>query len=175
MFSRRDKEYTKLPGRRFNWVGENSLWLGKDHLLYVRVRGFKEYYKRFYFNDIESIMIQDTSYSTIFSVIYILLGTLAALGSFYVESVNNIVFYIIILFFLLLFLINILAGSSCVCFLSTAVQTEKLISLNRLRNAQKVINILRYNIENVQGNLTSEMIQEKMSGFQNQNLTTKNL
>lgn len=162
IFSRKDKEYKKLPGSWFSWRGENSLWLGQDHLLFVRIRGYKEYYKRFYYNDIEYIMIQKTVYSTMLSIIYILGGTTAILGAFYIESIDNIVFYIIVLLFLLLYLINYFQGSSCVCFLSTAVQTEKLISLKRIRKAKKVINLLRNSIENVQGPLTSEMIQEKM-------------
>ena len=159
---KKDIQYTKLPGNLINLLGENSLWLGNDHLLYIRVRGFKEYYKRFYFNDIEYILIQHTIYSTILSIIYLLSGLAVALGSFYIEGMGRTIFYIISLLFFLLYLINIFRGSSCVCFISTAVQTEKLISLNRLKIAQKVVNILRYNIENAQGNLSSEMIQEKM-------------
>lgn len=163
IFSRRDKEYIRLPGSRVNWLGENSLWLAKDHLLYIRVRGFKEYYKRFYYNDIECIVIQKTRYSAILSSIYIVFGITVVLASLYVEDADKIVFYIAGSLFFLLSLFNHLRGPSCICFLSTAVQEEKLLSLNRFRIAQKVVKRLRYHIENVQGNLTSEMLQDKMA------------
>jgi hypothetical protein len=56
---------------------------------------------------------------------------------------------------LLAFLVaNLLLGPTCVCHLKTAVQTEELPSLRRLRRARKVLARLRPLIVAAQGELT---------------------
>jgi hypothetical protein len=56
---------------------------------------------------------------------------------------------------------NLLQGPTCECQLRTAVQTEKLVSLGRLRNALKALEILRPRIVAAQGELTVEQLYAK--------------
>jgi hypothetical protein len=51
------QKYHKLPGRRRGVVFSASLWTGADHLLSVRSAKFQEQYRRFYFRDIQAIVI----------------------------------------------------------------------------------------------------------------------
>src|SRR4030088_1939833 len=50
--------YRKLPGRRFGILFTSTLWIGPDHLLSVRKGRFAEEYRRFYFSDIQAIVLQ---------------------------------------------------------------------------------------------------------------------
>jgi len=67
--ARTEKEYRKLPGRGFRKRSllEVSrmlctLWLGKDHLLLVdSLGGYSEDYKRFYYRDIQALIIRKTT------------------------------------------------------------------------------------------------------------------
>ena len=51
------QRYRKLPGRRRGFIFSASLWTGADHLLSVKSTRFQEHYKRFYFRDIQAIVI----------------------------------------------------------------------------------------------------------------------
>jgi hypothetical protein len=59
--------------------------------------------------------------------------------------------------------VNWLRGPTCKCFFQTAVQAEKLPSLNRLRKAHRVIARIRPLIENAQGMLTREAVARGMT------------
>ena len=56
----------------------------------------------------------------------------------------------------MLLLINMYRGPTCETKLLTAVQTEKLHSLHRLKNAFKVMDRLRPHIQSAQGTLSRE-------------------
>jgi hypothetical protein len=49
--------YKKLPGRRRGFLRGAGVWLGPDHLLLVRSLRFREEYKRYYFRDIQAIVM----------------------------------------------------------------------------------------------------------------------
>ena len=52
--------YRRLPGRGRTPLGSHSLWIGEDHLLLVELRGFTETYRRFYFRDVQAIILRRT-------------------------------------------------------------------------------------------------------------------
>ena len=58
----KQKEYQRLPGQSsFFIVGVRSkLYLAKDHLLRVNSNGWTENYRRFYFTDIQAIVVNLT-------------------------------------------------------------------------------------------------------------------
>ena len=51
------ERYRKLPGRRRGFIFGSSVWLGSDHLLLVKSARFREEYKRFYFRDVQAIVV----------------------------------------------------------------------------------------------------------------------
>ncbi|MDY7037755.1 MAG: hypothetical protein SV375_16525 [Thermodesulfobacteriota bacterium] len=164
-------KYERLRGKKKSFLfGYHTLWLSNDHLLSIDSRRFMEDYKRFYLRDIQSIIIQKTSvgkiqnlFLAVFCCFFILL-TYSTRGI----EVLSVILGIITFLFLLALLINWFRGPTCVCHIQTAVQTEKLPSLNRLKTAQKAMERLRPLIENVQGTLTPEMLREKMQEGYNQ-------
>ncbi len=63
-----------------------------------------------------------------------------------------------------LFLVNLLRGPTCVCQIRTAVQTERLPTLKRLRTARKVIARLKPMIEQTQSPLAPAQLGPRPPG-----------
>jgi hypothetical protein len=169
-------KYTRLPGSGLSRKGSsfiavarisNRLWLGEDHLLQVEsAGGYNENYKRFYFRDIQAIYVRKTA--NWFGA-NVALGVLTGLFLLWTLSVKNGggaitlgIFTVAFGFFLLL---SVLRGPSCACHLKTAVHLEELPSLGRLRNANKVLALLRPLIAAAQGDLTSETAGQQYDGL----------
>lgn len=147
------REYTRLPGRGFKKGGffavfriRARLWLGRDHLLCVYNKKYEEDYKRFYYKDIQAIIIHKTNRAKAWNIIF---GIFAAIFAVRITELWPLTG-----FFLLLMLINRLRGPTCACTLQTAVSKEYLPSLSRLRNAEKAVNRLMPLIEKAQGKLS---------------------
>jgi len=151
------REYQKLPGTKKGFlIGRYTLWQGVDHLLHVYSRVGLEDYKRFYFNDIQAIITRKTIISKVQNLVLgflLLLFTLPAIlndgrWSVFLAALAGVL--------LILLLINLHRGPTCETKLLTAVQTEKLHSLDRLKNAFKVMDRLRPHIQSAQGLLSPE-------------------
>ena len=163
--ARIDKEFVRLPGRRYISLNfsRNSLWLGKDYLLHVINRGYTEDYRRFYYRDVQAILIRQTRVGFVLKIVLGFFAalnlSLLALGRFVWnwDPVALIPLAVSAAFWVLCFFIEAAAGPTCICHLRTAVQFEKLPSLFRVRKARKAIAILRSRIENAQGSLTAQV------------------
>ena len=149
-----------LRGRRV------QLWRGDDHLLIVDWDGYREYYKRINYRDIQSVIIRRTSDALVANL---MLGAVVLLfivfGLVVDDNVGMIILFVIAGIFGLILLANVLQGSSCKCQLRTAVQTEELQSLTRLPNARKALERLRPLIVAAQGGALSpdEILQRLQS------------
>lgn len=162
-----EQEYKKLPGSGLMRGGSSflaltrtrcSLWLGKSHLLQVESQGgYSESYKRFYFRDIQALVLRRTK--TWFAV-NVVFGTLAGLfalwATFTSDTAGKTALLIITGVWVTFLLLNGFFGPSCSCFLQTAVHREELPSLRRLRRARKVIANLLPLIAEAQGTVTRE-------------------
>ena len=162
------KKYRKLPGKSY-W---NSLWLAEDHLLSVENREYSESYKRFYFNDIQAIICRRTRQLMIentiallvavaFLAVYILIGLSAEVSGDAATALIKIASFIVGII-LLGVLINALLGPRCQCTILTAVQSEPLPSLKRIRTFRKALARLTPHIQQAQGVLTQEQMQQQL-------------
>jgi hypothetical protein len=163
-------EYQRLTSSRARssfavaFMSRTSLWLGADHLLFVESNGYTEAYKRFYFRDIQALVVQKTQKAAIINAVLAIplvlilpfaLGTQALGLKIFLFSLAGL--------FALILLVNLLLGRTCRCFLRTAVQIEQLPPLDRLGRAQKVFARLRPLIAAAQGGeLSPETISELM-------------
>jgi hypothetical protein len=156
--------YRRLPGKARKRLGllsrsRQRLWLAEDHVLLVCTDGYSESCKRFYLRDIQAMVVCRTVTGVVANIV---LGSLS--GLFGLLTLLTIgpwgwgaaVFAALAVLFVTLALVNFASGPTCVCRLHTAVQTEHLTSLGRLRTALRVVQILRPLIESAQGQLTSE-------------------
>ena len=71
-------EYQRLPGRKSGLLRRDTLWLGSDHLLFVRSSRFTEDYRRFYLADIQAIVLQRRPIGSRRVVDWVAIGILAA-------------------------------------------------------------------------------------------------
>jgi len=166
-----EKEYQRLTrGRsRTAFISRSSLWLGRDHLLCVDSNGYTETYKRFYFRDIQAIILMATKRRAIWNwvlgtptaiFLMLLLGTLSSSSD---SRMAGIIAYTICgSVFAVPLLVNNILGPSCICHLRTAVQTEELPSLDRLRRARQVLNRIRPFMVAAQGELSPGEIPARM-------------
>ena len=155
------------PRSRFSVVsaGQSSLWLGPDHLLCIDSTGFTESYKRFYFRDIQAVIVRKTDGYKYWGLAWGIVTLFFAATAFAVsDSVGRIVLLCIAAFFGLCMLLNLALGPTTSCHLQTAVQNEQLPSIGRLRKARKVLNILRPLIVSAQGELAPQEIAARFSG-----------
>jgi hypothetical protein len=169
-----EKEYQRLTqsangGRgRFTvaFASRQSLWLAKDHLLSIRSNRFIEDYRRFYFRDIQAITLRRTRRRAIWNMV-LSLALLVSLASFLssprsILSVDMWPWHLLFAIVSLPLLINNLLGSSCTCYIRTAVQMEELPSMNRVRKVYKILRRIRPLIAGAQGELTSEQLSNGM-------------
>jgi hypothetical protein len=146
------KQYKRLtrgyPRSGFSvaFASRVSLWLGPDHLLQVDNAGYTETYKRFHFQDIQAVIVRKTRRHVVWNAILAGLLTLSLLVVIWFgfspdgSTTAATVFGIIAFCFLLFLLINLALGPTCTCQLRTAVQTEELPALRRVRKTRKVLN-----------------------------------
>ena len=130
--------------------------------------GYTENYKRFYFRDIQAITFVATKRRLVLNWIFgvptvILLVLLLASRPYSDSNLGEIIFYAFMgLVFGVPLLVNNLLGTSCACYLRTAVQMEKLSSVSRLPRARKVLNRIRPLIAAGQGQLAPEEIPARL-------------
>lgn len=148
-------------------VGRVSLWLGSDHLLLVERNGYTESYKRFYFRDIQAITIQKTPRRTVWNAILAVPFAICLFG--FIVSITAprntagmVTSSIFLAIFLTPILINNIRGTACGCQLRTAVQTEELGSVSRVRQAHKVLAKIRPLIVAAQGQFTAEEVSARL-------------
>ena len=163
-------------------ASSTSLWLGKDHLLFVESNGYTESYKRFYFRDIQALMVEKTQTFKIVNVVFTIpLGICLASGLATQSTGLKIFLFIVAGFLALILTVNLWRGQTCRSFLRTAVQIEQLPPLSRIRRAQKVFNRIRPLIAEAQGgelspatipNLIREQVRTTAPQFQGDPQTT---
>ena len=155
--TKKEKEYQKIRGIKKGFlIGKYTLWQGGDHLLQVYSRVGVEDYKRFYFNDIQAIITRKTTAGKIQNIVLGLLLLLFTIPAVLNDGGWSVFWATLAGILLILVLVNLLRGPTCETKLLTAVQTEKLHSLHRLKNAINVMDRLRSVIQSVQGRLSGE-------------------
>jgi glucose-6-phosphate-specific signal transduction histidine kinase len=152
--------YRKLPGRGVGLAGACFLYAGLDHLLLVSRTGYAETYKRFYYRDIQAIVLSLNRVQLVWSYVWGGLLLACVLGSVLVLTAassidrTDVAISLAVTAVVALPLVaNLLLGPTCTCCVQTAVQTDKLPSLRRLRKAQRVLQRLKPLIDSAQGAL----------------------
>jgi hypothetical protein len=157
-----ESTYQRLPGKKKGFlIGYYTLWQGPDHLLQIYSRLGVEDYKRFYFNDIQAIITRKTGVGIVLNFVLGAATILFGLFAVTSEGAWSIFNAIIAGVMLLIWIIHFLRGPTCETYLLTAVQTEKLHSLHRLKTTQAVMNRLRSLIEKRQGRINPETFDQQ--------------
>jgi len=149
-----EKEYKKLPGKKRNFLGFSTLWLGPDHLLLIDTSGYTERYKRFYYKDIQAITACRINSWKIVNIVLAFLCALLFGLSFYSGEFGSAFSRFMGSFLFLCFIGYLLWGPSLKCYLKTAIQTEKLPTLYQYRKFKKALALIKAKIENAQGTIS---------------------
>ena len=154
--------YRKIRGTGSGAFEYTSLYAGPDHLLQVTSTGYSENYRRFYFRDIQSITVRKAGGGKVVNGILGGLMLLCLIIGLQVGGAGLFGWSVPGVLFLVLLGVNVLRGPTCVCQIQTAVQTRKLASLKRLRQARKFLDQLRPQIEAAQGALPPGEIARRL-------------
>ena len=120
-----------------------TLWMGRDHLLHIATGIFTEEYKRFYYRDIQSLIVHKSKSWLVWNFVVLFLAFVSALLSFAVDDIERLVGAMIAILLAMIVLISFIRGPGCVCYIQTAVQRQKLRSISRINKAQKIMNSLK--------------------------------
>jgi hypothetical protein len=163
--------YIKLTPPRRNATfavastSRSNLYLGSDHLLSVETVFYSEKYRRFYFRDIQAITLRRTKRALVIGIVTGILTLLFVLGVLLSSAIEaRVVWSILAGVCFVPFVVNLIYGPTCTCELRTAVQTEKVPSMSRVRRAHKVLARIRPLIAEAQGQLTAEEITLRFQG-----------
>lgn len=171
-----DAQYKRLTSPSwFAATGQSrsSLWVGADHLLSVGADNFRESYKRFYFRDIQAILVQKSDRFRTWNIIlgmimvFMLVFLFACLPKgegWTSDHIGGVSFFGVMVALLVLVLtLHLIRGKTCRTFLRTAVQIEELHSLSRINAARRVLVELQPLIVAAQGGeLSPETIVAQM-------------
>ena len=158
----RKKKYTRLPGRRRYTFGHHTLWQGPDHLLAMATRMVVEEYQRFYYRDIQALVMRQLTGWKIVLAVFGFLTAVFLLMALTMDMGWNIFWGIMCGLAAVVFLHQLFFGTNCECHLVTAVQTVKLPSLYRRRFAEKTLRRIRPLIDQAQGVLSVEEIRAQV-------------
>ncbi len=167
--------YKRLPGRSRPYFGllylleliftfglvaageRTRLYLGPGHILVVRRRFFTETLHRFYFADIQALVVKRTPEGGVVNGVLVFLMAVS-LGLFFLSPSFFPLPYGAQLVLLLLsaglgtgLAVNVLLGPVCTTELITAVHRESLPCLSRWRTAQRALALVIPQIQAVQG------------------------
>jgi hypothetical protein len=127
---------TLIPGLR------TKLYLGTDHLLLIEQLILVERYKRFYFRDIQVITATQSSRWLVFAGLWGFLTLLAAVSFLVHNTVAIAVGALFAALFGFAFVHNMIQGPTCIVRLRTAVQTQRIAPLERIRDFHKGMEII---------------------------------
>lgn len=161
--------YQKLPGKGHRYEGRiigthyatSSLWLGTDHLLMVDEVYADQSVRRFYFKDIQGIILQHSNRFAILNAVFGVLMLLSLLPVLMADDPPLRIFFGAVTgFFFIPLVVNLIKGPTGKGQIVTAVHRVQIPSFGRLRNARKALAIIVPAIEAAQGRLDPDQLKE---------------
>jgi hypothetical protein len=142
--------YSRLTRTRRRLGGYTSLCLAPDHLVHITSTGYTESYRRFYFKDIQAIILVRTHRRMAWNIALSIVGLivlLSCLGGGAPGVVDGVIAGV----FGGLIIVNSALGIRGYGVIVTAVQREKVESLARWPRSKKVLDRLLPLISAAQG------------------------
>ncbi len=147
---KRSSLYRRLPSKRSWLMMKKSLWQGPDHLLWAKTAFTSVNYKRFYYKDIQALILCRNGRQHFWTVLWGLLTLLFLV----ISLMNASVFYLSIAMtgvWSICLLLNLFMGPCCEVYIQTAVQFERLSHLVRVSKAVITLDGIKALVERDQG------------------------
>ncbi len=143
---------TQTPYRKLS----GAVWLGPDHLLYLRRQLFSQRPKRFAYTDIQAITLRQTPVFFRVQKALLIVATfffgLTVIGAILGDPGWGLLIPVVPAFLALAALLTHRhGGPTCVLHIRTAVQVEELQTLRRLPRAQRAFELLSQEAARAQG------------------------
>ncbi|HLK21031.1 MAG TPA: hypothetical protein VKT81_18905 [Bryobacteraceae bacterium] len=148
--------YYRLPGRSGLFIS-HSLWMSADHVLSVRRNPFSESYRRYYFTDIQAIVL--TELPNVMAPYGYTTGALFVATAAALSYTQHPVWAILCGLIALVTLWLSWRSADCACYLQTTVSSEMLPSLRKQGTAGKTLAIIKAQIEKAQGAVSAEALE----------------
>lgn len=137
------------------------IWQSDDHLLLQARYPCAEEYRRFYFRDIQAVIVRKTAAGLVYNcLLSVALGisvlTALAADETYAPRV-------LVVIFMAALLINVMMGPTCQCHLKTAANLQWLSMVVRLRTARKFIAALRPLVAGAQEDISPQEIASRFA------------
>ncbi len=145
------KRYRKLA-KKGGLFAYYSIWQGADHLITAETTMASEEYRRFYYGDIQAIVIRKTAWHHVFSLLSGLPAVLFMILGLWGDGLAYAWLALAVWTGAMLG-INLWRGPTCVCHVRTAVQNERVRALVRLRRVHRVLDQITPLIAQAQGHL----------------------
>ena len=138
----------------------HRLYQGADHLLLVQSTGFTEDYRRLYYREIGCVVVRRTLRRRWWGFVWGLLAAIVLWILVYVSlhgrSTFALGFWGVVLGLAIgAFLINLLRGPTCACYITTQVQTVQVPTPQRLSRVPRLVDFLREKAAGVTGGTTA--------------------
>ncbi len=143
MAPRKSRRYRRLPGVS-QWISVRTLWCGRDHLMAVDTTVAGESYRRFYFKDIQAVIVRRTMS---FSRRTLLLGLFFFFPALFgilglIQDENNLFLLPVLLTAGLLgvaLLRHLWLGPTCAMHIQTTAGRELVPSVLRMCHARRIM------------------------------------
>lgn len=146
--------YRRLPGRSWGLLGRTSLWQGSDHVLHVQSRGYSETYRRFYYREIQALVLRRTARSRNGSLVLLGIALLLFAAAVLGTAPGTVFWAVLGVPFAIALLVHALGGPSCTVDVRTAIETSRLGALCRVRTAERSLARISALVEAEQGAAT---------------------
>jgi hypothetical protein len=148
-------QYARLPGRKSSLLRRDTLWLGADHILFVRSSRFSEDYRRFYLADIQALVLQARPSGNRKVIDWVAIGV-SALAVASLVFTDHQVWGVMLVIVAGLYAWLALRREDCKAWVQTAVGTAELPSLCRVKSARKALAIIDEKIRVAQPPMPAE-------------------
>ncbi|MBN2685923.1 MAG: hypothetical protein JXR40_11640 [Pontiellaceae bacterium] len=151
--------YEKVSPRGRGLIKRQRIWKGSDHLLAVTETGYTEEFKRYYFSDIQSFTILWSKSYVIWAILLPMISLLVfalAVSSRDSSVIRTVVFTGA---FASLFIIHLLRGPTCKCWIDTGINHEYLFALRRVSQAQRFWARIEPDLTAAQGEFSLEEME----------------
>ena len=152
--------YKKLSRYYRGMSGYSRLWLAEDHVLLVTSSGYKEEYRRFFFADIQALIVRITRWGKGLNWTFGASALVFGMLGFTAAAEGALFLWIVAAACAMAVGINTALGPTCSVYIQTAIARHPLEPLRRFSQAKKVIARVSPLIQSAQGTLSPEQLAE---------------
>lgn len=152
--------YEPLPGTHWSSLAATTAYVGEDHVLIVRRSLFAERYRRFYFRDIQAVIVRESPLAWILgALIGLIVGVLVLLhldggGMGVLLAAGGLT---------AMLLLHLAGGRACQCHIQTEMNRQRIPTVGRTRVAERFLAVLRQHITAAEGELSPEQVRRQVA------------